>query len=197
MPYEIQKVTKRSAARQEIDTAIELMFTGGSLVATNLLAWAAVDILRGIAVSAGKTTIRSITEDYIKPEYLNEWRGIERESYNFFKHSDRDPTDEISFRPEATAIVLFYAVADYGGVYAQCTMPMYLFKAWFMSRYPSFFKGKTARQIESFQKALQFHEGQSFSEALILASDVYRDWKENRELFVAQIPAGFMHNVEL
>jgi|GEM_PF-6142209 len=186
--FETVPTGRRQVAREEIETAIKLLFSGGSQIAATILAWAAVDVLRGLAEAAGKETLRQRTEDGIKPEYLTRWRDIERKSYNFFKHADKDPSDELQFRPEALSFVLLYAVGDYGTIYGQNTILMRIYLAWFMSRYPDAFLPGLPGQVETFRELFKFQNEQPFSQSLAAATQFLKDFEEHKEFIITQIP---------
>lgn len=136
------KLTRQLVARQEIDTAIRLLFSGGRPITVHVLAWAAVDVLKGVAEARGVRTFHGEIHKRIRPEHLGEWKQAERNAYNFFKHSDRDPEREIDdFNPELPWIPLLAAVVDYGEIYHLHTFPMVMFKSWVMWRRPDFWTG--------------------------------------------------------
>jgi hypothetical protein len=131
------QITRQSAARQQIDTAIELFLANQDPVSINVLTWAAVEMLRGVATARGVETFNAMLEDRIKPEYLKEWRSVLKGHYNFFRHSDRDPERIITdFRPEATTWALFGACHDYVRIYGTRSLAMLVFQQWFLCRHP-------------------------------------------------------------
>lgn len=186
--FDIIQTTKRKVAREEIETAIRLMFRSKSYIAVNILAWAAVDILRALAEVAGKETLREKLAKSIRPDKLKFWRNLERESYTFFKHADKDTFKDLSFRPEGTAFVLAYAVADYGTVYSQNTLLMRLYLAWFMSRYPDVFNSGIEGQADYFRETFKFVEGQSFDASLNAAGEFFRDFEHEYEDLLELVP---------
>ena len=134
---ETLRLTRRQVARREIDAAVTLLLTGGEPVAVNLLAWAAVDVLRGLCEARGVATFMSIFEERIRPEFHAEWRRALRDHHNFLKHSKKDPDRTVEdFKPEASTYAILVAVEDYRKLYETMTYPMQVFRAWFMARNP-------------------------------------------------------------
>jgi hypothetical protein len=133
------ELTRRRVAREEIETAIDLVFTNGSLAVAHLLGWAAVDVIRGVANKLGLETLHGRIEEIIIPEKISEWRRLLREPYVFSKHSDRDPDLVIdSFKPDSAFLILLVAIIDYGTVYKQLTTKMFYFRAWALTKFPNF-----------------------------------------------------------
>jgi len=96
-----------------MDAAIEFFFTSENVVATHTLAAAAYNALKDIAKQEGAP------HPFIKTEYIPSLPEAERnrmfkqinEPENFFKHADRDPTDEILFNTDLTELLLVDACA--------------------------------------------------------------------------------------
>ena len=184
-----------AAPRAEIDTAIELLFKGGAPVAINVLTWAAVDVLRGVAESLGVRTFQGTLEERIKPEALREWRRIMRNHHNFFKHADRDPDATAQdFMPEATTYPLFGVCADYQSIYQAATFPMLAYMSWFMARHPSFMLPDVAEQVASLSENLDHPEGKPFEASLRRVAENYTlalQHPEILEAFAAQMGTRF------
>lgn len=183
MKFETVTLTRQQAARAEIDTAIELLFEGGSPVAIDVLAWAAVEMMRGIAEHRGLDTFHGRIEERVRPEYLKEWRRIHKEHYNFFKHADRDP-DRVadSFRPEATTYALFGACMDYDTLFNCQTLAMMSYGAWFLARHPTFVLPEYADQFAPFADHLDDPAGRSFRDSLLTVASLYRSAKRNPDV---------------
>lgn len=134
-PHEVT-VTRQQTAREEIDLAIHLLMTDGSLICANLLAWAAVDMMKGVAAREGKTMMADWMADRIIPDRKKEWFGLLKEHYNFAKHADRDPDKTVNLGPSIVEWVIFEGVADYGELYRMSTFPMFLHKVYMFARNP-------------------------------------------------------------
>jgi hypothetical protein len=131
---ELRDVTRRQVAREELDAAVELIFRG-SIISANVLAWAALDVLRGVAKSRSIATFHDGMELMVRPEKLSEWRRALRSHYTFAKHSDKDPDAVIEkFNELPVEFVAYAASEDYFAIYGQYTVAMLLFKAWFSKR---------------------------------------------------------------
>jgi hypothetical protein len=178
MLFDKTTVTRQQAARAEIDTAIELLFYSGSPIAIDVLTWAAVEMMRGIAEHRQLQTFQSMIEERIKPEGLKEWRRIQKEHYNFFKHADRDPSRESdNFMPEATTYSLFGAAVDYQVVFGQLTFAMLSYIAWFMARHPNFVLPPFSEMTTAFARHLGHPQDKPLRESLVEVATLYRDAK--------------------
>jgi hypothetical protein len=123
-------MTKRDVVRQEIDTAIDIMLSDGSMIAAHVLASAASEILKGVGSEVGTQTLSSMMDLMIRPDKKKEFYKAFKGHYNFAKHADNDPSSEKSFRPRIALITVFQAIVDYQLVYGVVTIPMLLFQTW-------------------------------------------------------------------
>ena len=134
-------LTRRFAARSQIETAIKLFVRHSDPVSAHVLAWSSVEMLRGVAKAKGKFTFHEQLEDWIKPEGLKLWRDRLKTHYNFAKHGDRDPDRIVEdFNPEFTGSILFAACHDYNLLYCQRNWLMVVFQSWYFCRNPKFAK---------------------------------------------------------
>ncbi|MBN9556611.1 MAG: hypothetical protein J0I26_03685 [Alphaproteobacteria bacterium] len=200
MEFEKYELTKKAVVRAEIDCAINLFFQGSpenkAAVAANVLAWAAVDVLRGIADKNGTKTVRSIIEDKIKPDYVAYWRTLERESYTFSKHADRDSNGVVNFRPEAVAFALFYAVMDYGTVYMKCTMPMHIYRSWFTTRYSGILQISGEDRERALQSLFAMDAASDFWSSVQSGRVVCELWKEHAGEMRSMLPDTLLRQLE-
>jgi hypothetical protein len=184
--FEKVSITRRAAARAEIDTAIELLFDDREPVAIHVLTWAAVEMMRGIAESRGQITFQASMEDRIKSQFLGQWRKILKTHYNFFKHADRDP-DSIAedFMPEATTYPLFGACVDYQTIFGASTLAMMSYMSWFMARHPKFMKPQVAAQVSALATHLDYPDGKPFRESLREVAENYHRAKLSPSIVAA------------
>jgi hypothetical protein len=136
--HSIITITKRSAARHEIDGAIRALADHRNFIAAELLAGAAIDVIAGVAKAAGLDTLSKRFENSIRPEYVRDFQKLVRKPYNFLKHSDRDRDTAIDrYRTDAAIWKVFTAVIDFEMCWHTKTFPMLLYLSWFLSRYPN------------------------------------------------------------
>jgi len=186
-----QILTRRQVARQEIETAIALVFSGGSLVCANLLAWAAVDVLRGVAHSKDVQTYFDRMETMVRAEKLVEFRRLIRDHYTFAKHADRDPERVVeNFNGETVNLVLLGATEDYPMLYGQQTLPMMLFKTWFLKRNMNLLTPEGQEMMSRAFNALRIG---SLEEARALMGVA----KEEGPQLVASLPPEMRRTIEL
>lgn len=90
---------KLEAARRQLETAVDLWFSDGDEVAIHTLAAAGGDLLRGVAIAAGRPVTLAPERflEIIKPEHHTEVRRALRRSQNFFKHADRDSHETLEY----------------------------------------------------------------------------------------------------
>src|SRR4051812_36416931 len=89
LPEPRRTLDKREALRHLIHTAIRLVARMEDPFAVHLLVHSADKILIDLAKQNGHN-LRIDWELYIKDEYHNEFFKRHRETYNYFKHADRD-----------------------------------------------------------------------------------------------------------
>lgn len=140
-------LSRQRVAREEIDQAIDILFAEGSSIAVNVLAWAANDVLRGVARKHGSETFHDTLEKFVPDDQKKLWRDAIRESYWFMKHSDRDPDRTIDFYEESSVVSLFLAVTDYRTVYGKYTLPMTVFISWFGANHSDLLKGNSDHSV--------------------------------------------------
>lgn len=171
------RLSRRDVARSEVDTAIELLFTGNNHVAINLLAWAAVDVLRGLCQAHGIETFMTRFYDSIRPEFHKEFRETLKDHYNYFKHAKNDPNRVVEdFCPEASTYALLVAVEDYRALFQKLTFPMYVFRSWFMARNPHTMTPLMATLLKQFHDTLGDLSTMTLQRSCEAAGDVLRDY---------------------
>jgi hypothetical protein len=105
------KVSKLSAARRQLDCAIELWFLDKDEVCIQTLVAAAYQIIHDI--NQKKCGGRDLLYDsvVIKDEYRSKWVAILKRPVNFFKHANNDPDDIIEFSPFTSLIFMLFSLA--------------------------------------------------------------------------------------
>ncbi|WP_170841935.1 hypothetical protein [Sphingomonas gellani] len=71
-----------------------------------------------MAAARGIATFGGMIRDRVRPGFVREWRPIQKQWSNFFKHADHNPDATLEdFRPESTTCILFGATQDYAGLF--------------------------------------------------------------------------------
>lgn len=154
MDHSIITITKRSAARYEIDGAIRALADHRNFIAAELLASAAIDVISGVSREAQLETFSARFEQAIKPEHLRDTLKIVRKPYNFLKHSDRDKDTAIDrYRTDAAVFKIFIAIIDFECCWNSKSLPMFIYLSWFFSRAPELIKDEHRGIISVFQNA--------------------------------------------
>lgn len=145
-------VTKRSAARAEIEGAIRCIAADSNFLAAEALASAAIDVISGVSKTAEIQTLSDQFYERVRPEKLKEVRKVMRKPYNFLKHSDRDKDTAIDrYNPDAAIWRTFIAIVDYDVLWQQMSFRMMLYMSWFYSRHPSILKETATYDHSAFE----------------------------------------------
>ena len=179
-------VTKRLAARAEIEGAIRCIAADENYLAGELLASAAIDVIAGVAKVARIETMNDRFLERIKRDKVQEAKNIMRKPYNFLKHSDRDRDTAIDrYNPDAAIWRIFVACIDYDLVWNQITFRMIVFMSWFYSRNPSVLEGGTHHEREAFEKSYGSMASLSRTAALGVLGRILRDLDGTELLILA------------
>lgn len=145
-------VSKSSAARSQLETAIQLWFANGDPVSIHTLAVAAHDCLNALSKLKGKP---SLAEQWLKsqPRKIREWA---REPQNFFKHGQRYTKKQLHYVPFYAEMLMHDAALCYEFVFKRMTPLMDVFMFRFVLSNPTSFRGDLKAFVES--KGLKIDE---------------------------------------
>lgn len=138
---EASNLTKKEAAREQLETAIQIFFYSGPKSAVHTLAAASLALSRDPLHGRGETYTLDI-EKWVRPEKKAEWRRIANRQANFLKHADRDSDAVLVFNEEQTKYQVLESIDAYHTLYADLTLPMKVYQIWFARSYPDFFQGE-------------------------------------------------------
>ena len=144
------RVSKLSAARRQLDCAIEMWFMGKDEVSVHTLAGAAHQIIFDIhrMRAAGKEML--FDSLVIRDEYRKEFVDRLKRDVNFFKHADKDP-DPVGFTefyPETTEIFFLFSIIGLENLGEQKNDIENLFLLWFQVHHPNSLREDFKRQLE-------------------------------------------------
>jgi hypothetical protein len=141
------RVSKLSAARRQLDCAIELWFLDKDDVSIQTLAAAAYQIIHDLNQKKGG--VRDLLYDsvVVKDEYRTMWVTTIKESVNFFKHADNDPGRTIEFRPFSSVIFMMFSLLGLNAIGEQTNDVEDALTTWISIHEPNFLK-------ESYRKLL-------------------------------------------
>jgi len=142
MAKDIQ-IAKIDAARRQLETAIDLYFRAGDVIAVHTLAAAARNVLANLCAHRDVISVLQIehwVEEYIKPEHHGMIHKRFRAPENFFKHADRDPEEVLTFNPEASEYWLIEAVEAYSALTNEEPPLFKAYRAWWMIHHPDLLK---------------------------------------------------------
>lgn len=129
-------LSKVEAGRRQLDSAIKMFFSDFDPVATHTVVAAAYDLLRGLCQHAGKRiSVKDspLIQESRRKEYIKEVNRAQ----NFFKHSERDPTSKLLFRPKVSALFILDAVIQYTALGGHPSRPMRVFLLWAQLMFPN------------------------------------------------------------
>ena len=108
------EVTKLSAARRQLETAIELHFTAKDPISAHTLAAAAYGLVQGVNASRGGTImVKDLWQLLDDPADVDEFRRHINRPDNFLKHADRDPNAQYTLDRQWTEALLVDASRQY------------------------------------------------------------------------------------
>jgi hypothetical protein len=102
------KITKLTAARAQLRTAITLWFDDGDPISIHTLAFAAYTVIHD--ASKGKRRDLLFDSRIVKEQYRREWNGRLKQHANFFKHADKDADAKIEFNPVLSEYFILFAI---------------------------------------------------------------------------------------
>ncbi len=142
------------AAIRQLEMAIRLFLSSEDSVCIHTLTAAAHQILRDLSKVQGKeSAIKDKMLEMVVPEKKKEIRDMMNKAENFFKHADRDPDQLLKFYLEQTDFLLWDVCAMYQALSGEIRPLMYIYYAWYFSKYPCQLADKKianriAKQIE-------------------------------------------------
>ena len=174
LPEPRRTLDKREALRHLIHTAVRLIARMEDPFAVHLLVHSADKILIDLAKQKDHE-LRIDWELYIKDEYHDEFFKRHRETYNYFKHADRDFATDLPVRDIAltNAMNLFITIVNYLHMFGEGTHHMALFLTFAVALMPKIIVPKDIRGVELLKGA---RDMQSMTPA-----DFFRTFEEHRE----------------
>jgi hypothetical protein len=140
-----ERVTKLDAARRQLRTAVRLFLQDGDTVSIHTLTGAAQEILRTlVARQAGAEPASFIHDsDWIKPEYVKEYRDLINAPRNFLKHANRDPDAVLEFYPDETMYWLLDCAQLYQRLTGRVLRDIWVFFLWCAVERPQILRSGT------------------------------------------------------
>lgn len=106
------RISKLNAASRLHDSALELWFKEGELLAIHVIAASAHQIIHDINKATGGEDLLYDSLN-IKDEFRTEYVRMIKQPWNFLKHADHDPGAELEFEPNG---VLRYFIFNLKGL---------------------------------------------------------------------------------
>lgn len=144
-------VTKLEAAKRQLNSAIRLLFVGEDAISVHSIAVGAANLLSDLADH--KPDITSWREMMREDQGMTpaQIKGVLNRSWNFFKHADRDPKEQLEFDAKESEYIMFFATLECGEL-TETTTEMQIFQLWFLAA------GRTRldddNEIQKFSEAL-------------------------------------------
>ena len=149
------QVTKLESARRQLETAIKLFFAGGDFVSIHTLSYAAYGITRDLCEhSKNPKSLTKWIEDRVVETQRKEFFKHISKAGGFFKHADKEPKAVLEYIPEQYELFLMFAIYQYEALTNELTLPMGVFKIWYLKNRPGLFEFNEQEKSQLFQKWL-------------------------------------------
>jgi hypothetical protein len=104
-------ISKLDAARQQLETAVQLWFHDSDPISVHTLAFAAYDVIHAISKKRNPKR-RDLLFDsrLVKEEFRSEWSVLIKTPSGFFKHARNDPEGTIDFKPALSELLIMFAI---------------------------------------------------------------------------------------
>lgn len=128
-------VSKLEAARRQLKTGIEILFSRGDEVAAHTLVGAASRIVSDLVEA--KCPERSWDRYAQEANDLStsDYFAIMRRSQNFLKHAERDPDSTKEFDPSDTDALAFWTVMNLGELECELSIQESVLQLWYLASY--------------------------------------------------------------
>jgi len=190
-------LTKQMVARAQLDESIELVLRHSNPVASNTLAWAAVDVLEALAKERGIEGFYKEMEIGIKSQFLNSWYNILKNGYNFSKHADRDPDRSIDdFRPEAVTWTIFGGCLTYSRVFGTRSWNMLVFQMGFNCRNPRVLTEESRELADHLAPGFEYPNGRPFAESTAPAVGILETGQKYPQLMTVKLGENWTDKIE-
>jgi len=105
------ELSKLEVARRQLETAIQLYFSGGDEVSIHTLSAASYNVIRDVVKkkTIGSMIVKDMAVEDAKPEFRERMKQSLNEAENFFKHAHKDPDVTLKFLPVQTEYLIFDA----------------------------------------------------------------------------------------
>jgi hypothetical protein len=163
-------VTKLEAATRQLDTAIELFFSGGDPISIHTLAASAGNVFADVSERKLGHSWRLYMETANQLS-RKELKEIIHREWNFFKHADRDPDATLEFDESTTDHVIFVASLDSAEIQRNLSHATEVYQIWYIAAHPDKFPSNeplfaTAQQtlpdLPRFERSKQIQIGKKF-----------------------------------
>lgn len=183
------QVDKTTAAKHQLDTAIDLFFLDRDPVSIRTLLSSAWNVLHDLLAKTDLESSRDwITQSF--PDYSQkEIMGILKDDWAFFKHADRDPKRILEFDDGANQELLMFAVNDFAQLTKATTYAMEVYQLWFVAKNETIFEKLKHENLFEFSKSvfpnlatLDLTEQKKFGRNALGDSQLYQQHLEGRYL---------------
>jgi hypothetical protein len=179
---------KGEAIRHLIHAAVRMIAIGEDPFAIHLLIQSAEKLLIDVAKKRGDA-LAIDWEEVIKPEYQSEFFKMHRETYNFFKHANKDTQDfPVHNIAEANACFLAMAIENYRAIFGTITEHMKIFRfftrvwkpKWFSSAIESLVPDEKVERVKSAVSTLRSATPAQFFTGMLESQEINAALKRER-----------------
>lgn len=148
------QIDKITAAKHQLDTAIDLFFLDRDPISIRTLLSSAWNVLHDLLA---KTDLES-SRDWITKSFPDhsqkEIMGILKHDWSFFKHADRDPERILKFDDRANQELLMFAVNDFAQLTKATTFIMEVYQLWFIAKNEAIFENTKHENLFEFAQSV-------------------------------------------
>ncbi|MBI4848799.1 MAG: hypothetical protein HY808_09535 [Nitrospirae bacterium] len=140
-------IPKLDAARRQLDTAIMLWFQEGDPIAIHTLTCAAYQIVHDINRHRNGPALM-FDSIIVKDEYRHLIKKHLNKDYNFFKHADNDPDENLEFNSATTEYFIIFCILGLESLGIRNNNVRFTFSIFFAIRHPDLVGEKWTQLIK-------------------------------------------------
>ncbi|MCX5818470.1 MAG: hypothetical protein NT047_00930 [Deltaproteobacteria bacterium] len=136
-------LSKLDAAKRQLEVAIKLYFNFDDPVSIHTLTAAAYNVLKDINKNRGNDPVyikEWFPKHMIRQEKQKEFKILQNQAENFFKHAEKDPGAILFFRPSQTDFLLWETGSLYQRLTGEATPLIRLYRGWFIFHHIDYFE---------------------------------------------------------
>ena len=148
------QIDKITAAKYQLDTAIDLFFRDRDPVSIRTLLSSAWSVLYNLHCKQGLESSRDWMASCFPDHTPKEIGNILTHDWNFFKHAKEDAEDILAFDDSANQELLMFAVNDFAQLTKATTFIMEIYQLWFIAKNEAIFEKVNQENLFEFAQSV-------------------------------------------